>query len=343
MWFKSLLGVLLGTVTPFCIVRGARTLTEIELRRIARFGERVEIEPLTPQRCLRYASVRWMVGALGAGVVVMLALSLAVAISMVTAWLFNGDWGMIENDDGVDLTLLLIAAVPGLPLFFGTVSAIPAVSALDHWLARRILGPSEEVLMRRKVDEVVEAINDERRRIERDLHDGVQQRLVTVGMLIGRARRTEQPRELLEQAHRAAQEAIADLREVAVRVYPTALDDQGLEAALELLAERADVPITLAYDLTERPGRTLETVIYFVVSEAVTNAVKHAEPTKVDVTVTRRQDHHLVVRVKDDGKGGADPGGSGLKGLKKRVATVGGELVVRDTGGTVVEATLPCA
>ena len=132
---------------------------------------------------------------------------------------------------------------------------------------------------------MIEAIDDERRRIERDLHDGVQQRLVALGMLIGRARRTgddEQLQRLLRQAHETATETIDELREVANRVYPAVLDDSGLDAALELLAERSSVRVEISNELTESAGTALDAVIYFVVSEAVNNAAKHAEPTLVE-------------------------------------------------------------
>lgn len=343
-WWRALLGVLQGAVPTFGFTK-ATWRTERQLARIARYGTPVEVEPLTQNRCVRYLAARSLVGLLGAGVVLMLVLGLATGLSMVSAWAFGGGWSVIENgEDGVDTLLLVVAAIPGVPLLFGTVAGVFGVSTLDQKLAQQMLGPSHEAQMRRRVDEVVEAINDERRRIERDLHDGVQQRLVAVGMLIGRARRTTEPDELLRQAHLAAQDAIADLREVASRVYPAVLDTDGLHTALDMLAERTSVHVTLRYDLAERPGTALETVIYFVVSESVTNAAKHADPTRVEVTVTQ-EDDHLVVEVRDDGRGGADPTGSGLQGLTRRVEAAGGTLTIESPRGgpTTLEARIPCA
>jgi signal transduction histidine kinase len=341
-WWRALRGVLLGALTAFpALPRNAVRRTRRQLDRIARGHSPVEVEPLTRDRCTRYLLARSLVGLLGAGVLLMLVLGLLTGLSMLTAWLVGGTWSVIENgSDEVSTPLLLLAAIPGVPLLFGTIAGVFAVSTLDHELAARMLGPSQEAVVRRRIDEVIEAINDERRRIERDLHDGVQQRLVAVGMLIGRARRAAEPTELLRQAHEAAQDAIADLREVASRVYPAALDAGGLHEALQQLAERASVRVNLDHRAGE-PGTALATVIYFVVSESVTNAAKHADPSEVEVTVSR-DDDHLVVRVSDDGRGGADPAGSGLQGLKRRVEAAGGTFAVRSGEGTVVEARLPC-
>ncbi|GLZ39373.1 histidine kinase [Actinokineospora sp. NBRC 105648] len=334
----------------------ALRLTELELRRVTRFHGPMHIDVLTPARCRRYLALRWMVGGLGLGVLLMLVLCLVVAGSMLSAWVLDGGWGLIENgSDRVDTWLLLLAALPGTMLTFVSAVGILGVGTLDRWLATEALGFSAQVVLQQRVleltntrAEVVEAINDERRRIERDLHDGVQQRLVALGMLVGRARRaavgSDALRGLLEQAQVAAQEAISELREVASRVYPIALDDAGLHAALESLAERSSVPIRLDFQLGERLRSTVEAVIYFVVSEAVTNAAKHASPSTVEVVVTRQQDRIQVV-ITDDGKGGADPAGTGLSGLARRVAAVDGLFAVRSPlgGPTVVEASLPCA
>lgn len=381
-WFGTLAGVLLGTVTAVVefgylalsllgaalvsvrgphqkvlsdsIDRAAMTLTDVELRRVARFHGPVHIDVLTPRRSRQYLAARWLVGGLGGGVFLMLLLFLTVAASMVTAWVFDGWWGLIENSSGrVDSRLITIAALPGTLLIFAAVAGVSGVGTLDRWLATHLLGQSAQLLLQRRVaeltstrDQVVDAINDERRRIERDLHDGVQQRLVALGMLIGRARRSthpEQLHELLQQAHLASQDAIHDLREVASRIYPIALDNAGLHAALESLAASSSLRIRLNYELAERPRAALETVIYFVVSEAVNNASKHARPTLVEVSVTHRQGR-LLAAVTDDGIGGADPMGAGLSGLARRVAAVDGTLTVRSPPGgpTVIAASLPC-
>ncbi|HEX8864288.1 MAG TPA: sensor histidine kinase [Lentzea sp.] len=358
-WFLTFFGVLAGVLTApvdlATAVLGAGTVsvTELELQRIARYGKAAHADPLTPRKCRRYLGVRWLVGGLGAGVVLMLLLYLAIALSMVTAWLFNGSWGLVEDDGGVDTELIALVALPGALLIFVTLAGVSGVAALDRWLATTMLGRSQHTLLRQRVAEltstraeVIEAIDDERRRIERDLHDGVQQRLVALGMLIGRARRAkndEQLQDLLGQAHATAGEAMDELREVATRVYPAVLDDAGLDGALEVLAERSGVRVELSNELKSSPGPALETVIYFVVSEAVTNAAKHADPSVVEISLSQRENGITVV-VRDDGAGGAEPGGTGLSGLARRVKAVDGEFsVVSPHGGpTTISARVPC-
>jgi signal transduction histidine kinase len=359
-WFRTLYGVLVGTFTALpglgaaVLGFGVVRMTEVELFRIARYGDAADADPLTPRRCRRYLGVRWLVAGLGAGVVLMLMLYVVTALSMVTAWLFDGKWGLVKDGDVVDTKLILVAALPGTLLIFGALAGISGVAALDRWLATTMLGRSQQTLLRQRVAEltstraeVIEAIDDERRRIERDLHDGVQQRLVALGMLIGRARRTkgeEQLQALLRQASDTAGEAIDELREVATRVYPAVLDDAGLDAALEVLAERSSVRVEINNELESSPGTALETVIYFVVSEAVTNAAKHAGPSVVEISMWPAKDQ-ISIMVWDDGIGGADPAGSGLSGLARRVKAVDGDFEVTSPPGgpTRIFARVPCA
>jgi len=241
----------------------------------------------------------------------------------------------------------VVVFTPLLALAFAEVGVL---------LARSLLGPTGESLLSARVEEltesragVVEAVDAERRRIERDLHDGVQQRLVTLGMLVGRARRaaSRDPAnadDLLRQAHDAAQQALVELRDVSWTIYPAILDDRGLDAALSALASRADTPVRVQYRLTGRLPRRLETAAYFVVSEAVTNAVKHAGAGLIEVTVTALVDTTLVA-IRDDGCGGANPSGSGLRGLAQRVAAVDGtfRLASPPGGPTIVTVELPYA
>ncbi|WP_338890959.1 sensor histidine kinase [Rhodococcus sovatensis] len=381
-WLGALAGVLLGTVTAVsellfsvlallalglarilgrrgrllqsAVAETALALSELEIRRIARFHGRLHTDVLTPRRCRLYLGLRWSIGLLGIGVVLLLTLCLLVAGSMVSAWGLNGGWGLIENSDRVDSGLVAVAALPGILLIFVAVVGVAGVGSLDHWFVIHVLGRQSDRLLHQRVaeltssrDHVVDAINDERRRIERDLHDGVQQQLVALGMLIGRARRADKPdkmHDLLAQAHIASQGAISELREVANRVYPIALDQSGLHAAIETMAQRASVPIRITYELTERLRPAVETVIYFVVSEAVTNATKHAFPQLVEVTVTHQRFDRVLATITDDGPGGADPSGTGLSGLARRVAALDGTLTVHSPvgGPTVVTASVPC-
>jgi signal transduction histidine kinase len=239
-------------------------------------------------------------------------------------------------------------------LFYLNVMGIVGIADLDARIARRQLAPSAEEVLTRRVSEltlsraeVVQVVNEERRRIERDLHDGVQQRLVALGMLLSRARRTQDPAhaaELVRQAHEQTEQALDDLRDVAWRVYPTALDQLGLRDVIAVLAERSGIPVTLRYELTDRPPATIETVAYFVISEAISNATKHSGAGRIEVALSKNGDS-TTVTVTDDGQGGADPDGRGLTGLAGRVAASDGSFIVRSPPGgpTIVRAELPCA
>ncbi|MEJ2886970.1 sensor histidine kinase [Actinomycetospora aeridis] len=234
-----------------------------------------------------------------------------------------------------------------------TAQVIAASAALDRRLAARLLDGDPTAMLRRRVRElaasradVVAAVDDERRRIGRDLHDGVQQRVVALAMLLGRAQHTtdaEQAGGLHQQAHRDARALIGELREVAWRVYPTELDEAGLDAALESLVDRVPHAISLRNDLVRTPARGVALAVYYTISEAVTNAVKHAHAEAITVEVGEDGDT-LVARVRDDGRGGADPAGSGLAGLAGRLAALDGRLVVDSPvgGPTVVAVEIPC-
>ena len=188
----------------------------------------------------------------------------------------------------------------------------------------------------------------ELRRIERDLHDGAQARLIALGMRLGMAEeklRTdpEAAQALMAEARAGAREALKELRDLARGIHPPILTDRGLEAAIAALAGRAPVPVSLTVDVPERPEAAVETAAYFVVAEALANAIKHAGAMHIDIEV-RRSNGMLVAEVVDDGRGGADPAGAGLTGLAQRVGALDGTLrVVSPTGGpTTVRAELPC-
>jgi signal transduction histidine kinase len=186
------------------------------------------------------------------------------------------------------------------------------------------------------------------RRIERDLHDGAQARLVALGMNIGMAEQKlqadpESARELLAEARRGAQEALEELRDLARGIHPPVLTDRGLEAAVAALVADSPLHTTLMVDVSERPPAAVETAAYFVVAEALANAGKHAQAAKLDIRLGRTGDV-LTVEVVDDGRGGADPSGDGLAGLGQRVDALDGTLHVTspEGGPTTVRAELPC-
>jgi signal transduction histidine kinase len=187
----------------------------------------------------------------------------------------------------------------------------------------------------------------ELRRIERDLHDGAQARLVALSMRLGRAqdRLADRPEiaELVREARADASAAIAELRDLARGIAPPVLADRGLAAAVEALGRRSAIPVTVDADLRGRLPPIVETVAYFVIAESLTNAAKHAG----SAALVRLADPNekLVVSISDDGPGGADPGGGGLTGLRNRVEAIDGTLTVHSPPGegTLIRAELPCA
>jgi signal transduction histidine kinase len=209
--------------------------------------------------------------------------------------------------------------------------------------------------LRAKVEElrasrarIVESGDAARRRIERDLHDGAQQRLVTLALNLRlvQSRLGDEPEAAhqLDQARRELEQALEELRELARGIHPSVLSDRGLDAGLEGLAHRAPLPVELDTSPSERLPANVESAAYFVVAEALTNVAKYAQATHARVRVTR-QNGRVLVEVADDGVGGADPArGSGLRGLLDRVAAVDGRLEVESEPGegTTVRATIPC-
>jgi signal transduction histidine kinase len=227
---------------------------------------------------------------------------------------------------------------------------------LASW-TRLLLGPGRSQVLTDRIGqlehsraEVIDAAETERRRIERDLHDGAQQRLVAMTMELARAQArfaAEDPaaaRVLVDQAHGQALAALAELRSLVRGVHPPVLSDRGLDAALSGLAALCPVPVTVDVDMAARAAPTVEAIAYFVVAETLTNVAKHARASRVNVSV-RSDPDGLTVTVRDDGIGNADPAGAGLAGLAARVAAVDGRLTIDSPPGgpTLITAELPCA
>lgn len=249
----------------------------------------------------------------------------------------------------------LLVALAGAVVLVAAPFVTLAAAHVDRLLARGLLGANQTEALKAEVKEVsarrtaaVDAAEAERRRIERDLHDGAQQRLVSLGMTLGLAREKmdqdpERARALMDEAHTEAKAAMTELRAIARGIHPAVLDDRGLDAALSALAARSPVPVTVTVDLPGRMGMSTEGAAYYVVAEALTNAAKHAGATRATVDVSLRHGH-VMVRVGDDGQGGASiqPDG-GLAGLQSRLAGLGGTLRLDSPPGgpTVLTAELP--
>ncbi|MFE2586428.1 sensor histidine kinase, partial [Streptomyces sp. NPDC059378] len=206
--------------------------------------------------------------------------------------------------------------------------------------ARRVPAPPTRLRL-------VDAFEAERRRIERDLHDGAQQRLVALTMTLGLARLDAPPGPLadqLAQAHRQAGEALAELRELVHGIHPKVLADYGLPAAVADAADRSAVPVDVGLELTARLPQSVETAAYFVVCEALANIARHSGAHRAEVTGEHR-DGRLFLRVRDDGRGGAVAGnGSGLTGLADRVSVLDGRLSLSSPPGgpTLLCVEFPC-
>ena len=254
-----------------------------------------------------------------------------------------------------NLAWVALGVATGVALVLAAPSLTRALAAEDATVARWLLGPGRRARLTARIGEletsragVVDAAETERRRIERDLHDGAQQRLVSLAMELGRARAKfasdpQAAEAIVGQAHEQAKEALTELRNLVRGVHPPVLSDRGLDAALSGLAALSPVPVTVRVDLAERPPASVEAIAYFVVAEALTNVAKHAKASRALVTVTR-SGNLLNVAVSDDGIGGASVAGQGLSGLAARVAGIDGRLLVTspDGGPTVIEAVLPC-
>jgi signal transduction histidine kinase len=229
-------------------------------------------------------------------------------------------------------------------------------SSVDVSLARWLLGPSRSGQLSAEVQRLgeartlaVESAESERRRIERDLHDGLQPKLVSLALELGLAkarfeRDPDSVRALINQAHEEAKTAIEDLRGLVRGIHPSVLDERGLDAAFSALVASCAVPVRVEVSLSKRLDQSVEAVAYFVVAEAITNVTKHSGASRASVMITEASGL-LRVLVEDDGGGGAsaEPGG-GLAGLAARVAAIDGTFRVTSPPGgpTHLEAVIPC-
>ncbi|MFE5810388.1 sensor histidine kinase [Streptomyces sp. NPDC056491] len=253
--------------------------------------------------------------------------------------------------------LTFTVALTGLFVLWPVLPYLVRLMAnVDRAMVRGLLSPSDD--LERRIAElesdrgvVVDTAAADLRRIERDLHDGAQARLVALAMGLGLAKEKllEDPEgaaAMVDEAHGEVKLALRELRDLARGIHPAVLTDRGLDAALSSVAARCVVPVKVAVDLPpERPAEAIEGIAYFVVSELLQNVSKHAGVEARGATVeVWRSGARLMIRVSDDGRGGASPaGGSGLAGLAERLDAVDGVLVVDSPvgAGTVVTAELP--
>jgi signal transduction histidine kinase len=256
---------------------------------------------------------------------------------------------------GGDAWILALVGLAGLALVAPWVTVV--LGRLDRVTCSWFLGPDERAAQEARVRAAesgrvaaVDSAEAERRRIERDLHDGAQQRLVSLAMELGATREhfddedKEAIRAQVVHAHEEAKAALQELRDLVRGIHPVILEDRGLDAALSGVVARAPIPVSLEIDVQQRPAAEVESAAYFVVSEALTNVARHSGATNAAVSLVRAGDT-LVVEVRDNGAGGAEArDGTGLAGLDDRVASLGGSIHVDSPPGgpTILRAVLPC-
>ena len=376
-WHTLLRGpTLIFAPTMSLCTRGA----QIERRRLARFSGYAVPSPYRrlPQgsllarayvrvndpatwRDLAYLLLLLPVGA-AEFVIVIGAFALPLVSVILPMWLFVAfpDGIPLWQGGRIDTQLeALIIAIIALPVS-GLVGYLLVIgmSKAHRALARTLLRPSKRARLAQRVEDLtksrsraVEAAISERRRIERDLHDGAQQSLVSLAVGLGMAKEKmatdpHTARELVEEAHQVVKHTLAEIRDLVRGIHPAVLSDRGLDAAVSALAVRCPQAVEVDVELDGRLPEAAETTAYFVVAEALANVAKHSGASEAQIFVRReyKPQDRLVVEIVDDGKGGADPeAGTGLAGLTDRLAAVDGQLFVDSPAGgpTRVRAELP--
>jgi signal transduction histidine kinase len=356
--------VLLSFVIPLLVVRPLtamqrrrfQMLTGIDIPRLPRPGTGLRrlVPSETDARRLGYHVAVAPLIALGTVLTFVIQLA-GVALTTFYLWVWLASPGSAVREPGYT-TVGFYLTVLGVVLLLGVRRVPAALCRLDIQAATTMLGPSRTLELEQRVEDlterragVVDAADAERRRIERDLHDGAQQRLVSLAMNLGLAQQTlpglsDDARQVIGEAHREAKEALTELRNLVRGLHPAVLDDRGLDAALSGIAARTPLPVRLRVEVATRASPTVEAVAYFVASEALANVSKHAGASQVEMVV-RRHENVLHMLVTDDGVGGADASrGSGLAGLMQRVGSVDGTFRIESPvgGPTVITVELPC-
>lgn len=344
-------GLVLGSPVP-AVYHAPLPLHRDDWRELRGIWERLRAIVTDAQtwKDLGYALLNLATGTIGFVIAVACWGATLALISLPTwFWILPSDVGF----DGLGVAAAFVAGLAMLPVTMLLVHAWAHVGAAA---TSGLLGPG-----RRDLEERVEHLEETRagavdaarlelERIERDLHDGAQARIVAVAMELGRAEQklaagdSGGATQLVREAREETQRALADLRDLARGIRPALLSERGLAEAITSLTARAGVPSTVEYRVSGRLPTAVETAVYFVVAEALANVAKHAGASSAAVRVDRRGPR-LEVEIRDDGVGGADPAGSGLTGMRKRVEALDGTLLISSPSGgpTILRAEIPCA
>ncbi|MEV5931266.1 sensor domain-containing protein [Streptomyces sp. NPDC052079] len=378
----GLLVTFLGVPVLAAALAGCRGLGSVERAR-ARGLLGLEVGEPEPLRTRRNGLMAWVGAVLKSGaswrslLYAVLQLPWAVLSFTVTVTLWSLGWTLLTyplwfwvfpayaGQDGLQLYgdethrvyldnpfEITVTAGVGLLFTLATPWIVRALTMVDRLMVHGLLGPSRLVTRVVELESdrgvVVDTAAADLRRIERDLHDGAQARLVALAMDLGLAKEKlrEDPRvaaQMVDEAHGEVKTALQELRDLARGIHPAVLTDRGLDAALSSVASRCTVPVQVEVDLTERPAPAIEGIAYFTASELLQNISKHSRATWAAVEVWRSE-NRLMLQVVDNGVGGADTSrGSGLSGLAERLDAVDGILVVDSPAGgpTRVTAELP--
>ncbi|MGC4773104.1 sensor histidine kinase [Micromonospora sp. DT44] len=352
-------------------LRAVRSVADRERARLSRWGTPIPAPGPVPEglrEAARDPFVRREVGWITLHSVIGLLsglVGLALPLNALQEITFPLWYRLVAPEDGApgivwwrvdELSEALLVGLLGVGWLVAAIGFGPALARVQAWPGRSLLPPPPGIDLSLRVAALtatravaLDAHALELRRIERSLHDGTQNRLVAVNVLLGAARRAvrrdpDRADEILGQAQDAAEQALGELRTVVRGILPPVLDDRGLAGALAGLAASCAVPCRLTVDVAVRCAASVEATAYFVVAEALTNVVRHSGASQVDVGV-RREQGQLLVTVEDDGRGGAaEAHGSGLTGIRRRVEAYDGRMTLTSPSGgpTRMRVELPC-
>ena len=303
-------------------------------------------------RDLAYLLLLFPIGVIGVGII-----TFPIGLVLAPFWYPIIGTATVQGWEINSLAEALLAFIVGGVLIVPFAFLINLLTIGNGRLGERLLATSTEEVLIERVEELTEsrsavmrAMHLERRRIERDLHDGAQQRLVALAMDLGLAREKiesdpEAARALIESSHEESKRVLADLRDLVRGIHPAVLTDRGLDAAISAIAGRSPVPVDVDIDLDSRQSEEVEGTAYFVVVEALTNIAKHSGASVARVWI-RRRGNWLELEISDNGRGGANLGqGSGLRGLQDRILALDGRFSLTSPPGrgTTIRVEIPCA